>query len=132
VSSRSAFGPIPCSVPSSAVQHAPDQTRAEDCIPVLNIEVLERPLERPLALIGTGAISDARTTMLHQYAALHLFDDSKRPYVCLDPSLDHRASHSSSNLRVVRQLRLVLTTPSRRSNQSFVRRLRWTPPGSDR
>ncbi len=46
-----------------------------------DIEVLELPLGQALAMIGTGEIADAKTIMLLQYAALHLFHDSRRPKV---------------------------------------------------
>jgi GDP-mannose pyrophosphatase NudK len=38
-----------------------------------DIEVLEWPFERALAAIGSGEIRDAKTVMLLQYAALHVF-----------------------------------------------------------
>ena len=37
-----------------------------------DIEVIEVPIDRALAMIGTGEIVDAKTIMLLQYAALHL------------------------------------------------------------
>jgi nudix-type nucleoside diphosphatase (YffH/AdpP family) len=37
-----------------------------------DIEVLELPLDEALAMIGTGAIQDAKTILLLQYAALNL------------------------------------------------------------
>jgi nudix-type nucleoside diphosphatase (YffH/AdpP family) len=38
-----------------------------------DIEVLELPIEQALAMIADGRIVDAKTIMLLQYAALHLF-----------------------------------------------------------
>jgi nudix-type nucleoside diphosphatase (YffH/AdpP family) len=38
-----------------------------------DIEVLELPIDRALAMIGDGGIVDAKTIMLLQYAALHIF-----------------------------------------------------------
>lgn len=38
-----------------------------------DIEVLEVPFEQALAMIGEGTIRDAKTIMLLQHAALHLF-----------------------------------------------------------
>jgi nudix-type nucleoside diphosphatase (YffH/AdpP family) len=38
-----------------------------------DIEVLELPVDEALALIADGRIADAKTIMLLQYAALHLF-----------------------------------------------------------
>ncbi|UGX86626.1 NUDIX domain-containing protein [Phyllobacterium meliloti] len=38
-----------------------------------DIEVLELPFAEAFAMIGTGAIQDAKTIMLLQYAALHIF-----------------------------------------------------------
>ncbi|WP_338831109.1 NUDIX domain-containing protein [Bradyrhizobium sp. 27S5] len=38
-----------------------------------DIEVLELPIDDALAMIGDGRIVDAKTIMLLQYAALHLF-----------------------------------------------------------
>jgi nudix-type nucleoside diphosphatase (YffH/AdpP family) len=38
-----------------------------------DIEVLELPIDVALAMIGDGRIADAKTIMLLQYAALHLF-----------------------------------------------------------
>jgi nudix-type nucleoside diphosphatase (YffH/AdpP family) len=38
-----------------------------------DIEVLELPIDMALAMIGDGRIADAKTIMLLQYAALHLF-----------------------------------------------------------
>jgi nudix-type nucleoside diphosphatase (YffH/AdpP family) len=38
-----------------------------------DIEVLELPVDMALAMIGDGRIADAKTIMLLQYAALHLF-----------------------------------------------------------
>lgn len=38
-----------------------------------DIEVIELHIERALAMIGTGEIVDAKTIILLQYAALHLF-----------------------------------------------------------
>jgi nudix-type nucleoside diphosphatase (YffH/AdpP family) len=38
-----------------------------------DIEVLELPIDLALAMIGDGRIADAKTIMLLQYAALHLF-----------------------------------------------------------
>jgi len=37
------------------------------------IEVLELPIDLALAMIGDGRIADAKTIMLLQYAALHIF-----------------------------------------------------------
>ena len=37
------------------------------------IEVLELPIDSALAMIGDGRIADAKTIMLLQYAALHIF-----------------------------------------------------------
>jgi GDP-mannose pyrophosphatase NudK len=46
-----------------------EQSEGED------IEVLELPFERVLAMIGTGEIQDAKTILLLQHAKLHgLFD----------------------------------------------------------
>lgn len=39
-----------------------------------DIEVLEMPFDEAYAGIGSGAIRDAKTVMLLQYAALHLFN----------------------------------------------------------
>jgi nudix-type nucleoside diphosphatase (YffH/AdpP family) len=38
-----------------------------------DIEVLELPIDEALAMIGDGRIVDAKTIMLLQYAALHIF-----------------------------------------------------------
>jgi nudix-type nucleoside diphosphatase (YffH/AdpP family) len=38
-----------------------------------DIEVLELPIDRALAMIDDGRIADAKTIMLLQYAALHIF-----------------------------------------------------------
>jgi len=38
-----------------------------------DIEVLELPIDRALAMIGDGRIADAKTIMLLQYAALNIF-----------------------------------------------------------
>ena len=38
-----------------------------------DIEVLELDFEKALAMIGDGRIVDAKTIMLLQYAALHIF-----------------------------------------------------------
>jgi len=38
-----------------------------------DIEVLELPIDQALAMIGDGRIGDAKTIMLLQYAALHIF-----------------------------------------------------------
>ena len=38
-----------------------------------DIEVLELPIDQALAIIGDGRILDAKTIMLLQYAALHIF-----------------------------------------------------------
>jgi nudix-type nucleoside diphosphatase (YffH/AdpP family) len=38
-----------------------------------DIEVLELPIDAALAMIGDGRIADAKTIMLLQYAALHIF-----------------------------------------------------------
>lgn len=38
-----------------------------------DIEVLELPFDQALAMIGDGRIADAKTIMLLQYAALHIF-----------------------------------------------------------
>jgi nudix-type nucleoside diphosphatase (YffH/AdpP family) len=38
-----------------------------------DIEVLELPFNQALAMIGDGRIADAKTIMLLQYAALHIF-----------------------------------------------------------
>jgi nudix-type nucleoside diphosphatase (YffH/AdpP family) len=38
-----------------------------------DIEVLELPIDSALAMIGDGRIADAKTIMLLQYAALHIF-----------------------------------------------------------
>ena len=38
-----------------------------------NIEVLELPIDSALAMIADGRIVDAKTIMLLQYAALHIF-----------------------------------------------------------
>jgi nudix-type nucleoside diphosphatase (YffH/AdpP family) len=38
-----------------------------------DIEVLELPIDLGLAMIGDGRIADAKTIMLLQYAALHIF-----------------------------------------------------------
>jgi nudix-type nucleoside diphosphatase (YffH/AdpP family) len=38
-----------------------------------DIEVLELPIDQALAMIGDGRIADAKTIMLLQYAALHIF-----------------------------------------------------------
>jgi nudix-type nucleoside diphosphatase (YffH/AdpP family) len=38
-----------------------------------DIEVLELPIDLALAMIGDGRIADAKTIMLLQYAALHIF-----------------------------------------------------------
>jgi len=38
-----------------------------------DIEVLELPIDQALAMIGDGRIIDAKTIMLLQYAALHIF-----------------------------------------------------------
>lgn len=40
-----------------------------------DIQVLELTIDRALAMIGTGEIADAKTIMLLQHAALHLFRD---------------------------------------------------------
>jgi nudix-type nucleoside diphosphatase (YffH/AdpP family) len=39
-----------------------------------DIEVLELPIETALAMIADGRIADAKTIMLLQYAALHIFN----------------------------------------------------------
>jgi len=44
-----------------------DHSEGED------IEVLELPIDQALAMIGDGRIVDAKTIMLLQYAALHIF-----------------------------------------------------------
>ena len=38
-----------------------------------DIEVLELPIDQALAMIADGRIVDAKTIMLLQYAALHIF-----------------------------------------------------------
>jgi nudix-type nucleoside diphosphatase (YffH/AdpP family) len=38
-----------------------------------DIEALELPIDQALAMIGDGRIADAKTIMLLQYAALHIF-----------------------------------------------------------
>ena len=38
-----------------------------------DIEVLELPIDAALAMISDGRIVDAKTIMLLQYAALHIF-----------------------------------------------------------
>jgi nudix-type nucleoside diphosphatase (YffH/AdpP family) len=38
-----------------------------------DIEVLELPIEQALAMVDDGRIVDAKTIMLLQYAALHIF-----------------------------------------------------------
>ena len=38
-----------------------------------DIEVLELPIDRALAMIADGRIADAKTIMLLQYAALNIF-----------------------------------------------------------
>jgi hypothetical protein len=38
-----------------------------------DIEVLELPIDQALAMISDGRIVDAKTIMLLQYAALHVF-----------------------------------------------------------
>ena len=38
-----------------------------------DIEVLELPIDEALAMIADGRIADAKTIMLLQYAALHIF-----------------------------------------------------------
>jgi len=38
-----------------------------------DIEVLELPIDEAIAMIGDGRIADAKTIMLLQYAALHIF-----------------------------------------------------------
>ncbi len=38
-----------------------------------DIEVLERPIEQAIEMVASGEIEDAKTIMLIQYAALHLF-----------------------------------------------------------
>ena len=38
-----------------------------------DIEVLELPIDSALAMIADGRIADAKTIMLLQYAALHIF-----------------------------------------------------------
>jgi nudix-type nucleoside diphosphatase (YffH/AdpP family) len=38
-----------------------------------DIEILELPIDRALAMIGDGRIADAKTIILLQYAALHIF-----------------------------------------------------------
>jgi nudix-type nucleoside diphosphatase (YffH/AdpP family) len=43
-----------------------------------DIEVLEMTVDRALADIASGAIRDAKTVMLLQYAALHIFDSRER------------------------------------------------------
>ena len=40
-----------------------------------DIEVIELPIDWALAMIGTGEIADAKTIILLQHAALHLFRD---------------------------------------------------------
>ena len=40
-----------------------------------DIEVLELPIDQTLAMIADGRIADAKTIMLLQYAALHIFRD---------------------------------------------------------
>ena len=44
-----------------------------------DIEVLELPIERALALMASGEIADAKTIMLLQYAALHLLRADHAP-----------------------------------------------------
>ncbi len=39
-----------------------------------DIEVLELPIDQALAMIADGRIVDAKTIMLLQYAALHMFE----------------------------------------------------------
>jgi hypothetical protein len=38
-----------------------------------DIEVLELPMDEALAMVADGRIADAKTIMLLQYAALHIF-----------------------------------------------------------
>jgi nudix-type nucleoside diphosphatase (YffH/AdpP family) len=38
-----------------------------------DIEVLEMPIDQATAMVGDGRIVDAKTIMLLQYAALHIF-----------------------------------------------------------
>jgi len=38
-----------------------------------DIEVVEFPIDEALAMVGDGRIIDAKTIMLLQYAALHIF-----------------------------------------------------------
>ena len=38
-----------------------------------DIEVLEMPIDQATAMVGDGCIVDAKTIMLLQYAALHIF-----------------------------------------------------------
>src|SRR3954471_1878812 len=42
-----------------------------------DIEVLELPMEQALQMIGDGRIVDAKTIMLLQYAALHIFPQGR-------------------------------------------------------
>jgi nudix-type nucleoside diphosphatase (YffH/AdpP family) len=42
-----------------------------------DIEVLELPFDETLAMIAEGRIADAKTIMLLQHAALHIFTDQK-------------------------------------------------------
>jgi nudix-type nucleoside diphosphatase (YffH/AdpP family) len=44
-----------------------------------DIEVLELPIERALAMMASGEIADAKTIMLLQYAALHLLRADRAP-----------------------------------------------------
>lgn len=43
-----------------------------------DIEVLELPFERALAMVRSGEIQDGKTILLLQYAALHLFNRAAR------------------------------------------------------
>jgi len=42
-----------------------------------DIEVLELPFDNALAQVASGEIRDAKTILLLQYAALHLFPESQ-------------------------------------------------------
>lgn len=44
-----------------------------------DIEVLELPFSDALRMVGTGEISDAKTIVLLQHAALHLFNPVEKP-----------------------------------------------------
>jgi hypothetical protein len=44
-----------------------------------DIEAFEVPLQTALAMVASGEICDAKTIMLLQYAALHLFAAAARP-----------------------------------------------------